>query len=210
MKKDFKVQVLTLENKKLEDVILSKDVFGVEIKKDIVARVVNWQMAKKRQGSHKVKERNEIKGTNAKMYRQKGTGRARHGSKKVVQFKGGGVVHGPRVRSYEYKIPSKIKKHAMKIALSSKLEEGKIKIIDSLTAKKIKTKEIEKKLNILGVQSATFLEDQTPDKNFSLSVRNLKEIDLIPIQGINVLQVLKRDLLIISKNALKKVEKRFI
>ena len=209
MKKNFKIKIYNLENKEIEDISLPESIFGVEVKKDIIARVVNWQLAKKRQGSHKVKERNEIRGTNAKMYGQKGTGRARHGSKKVVQFKGGGVVHGPKVRSHEHKLPAKIKKHAIRVALSAKFDEGNLRIIDNLAAKKIKTKDISNKFQKLGIKSATFLDDKELDKKFALSIRNLKDIDLMPIQGINVVQVLKRDLLIISKRALEKVEERF-
>ena len=209
MKNNFKIKVYNLDNKEVDDVSLSEKVFGVEIKKDVVAKLVNYQLARKRQGSHKVKERSEITGSNAKIYRQKGTGRARHGSKKVVQFKGGGVVHGPRVRSYEHKLPSKIKKQAMRIVLSSKLKEGSIKIIDNLELKNIKTKDILKKIVKLGLNSATFIDGTEVNKNFSLSVRNLKHYDVLTFKGINAVQLLKRDFLVMSKNGLEKIEKHF-
>ncbi len=207
MPKKYTIKVYNLENKEIEDISLSEKVFGVEIKKDIVAKLVNYQLAKKRQGSHKVKERNEIVGSNAKIYRQKGTGRARHGSKKVVQFKGGGVVHGPRVRSYEKKLPSKVKKQALRILLTSKLKEGSIKVIDKLEIKKIKTKEILKKISKLGLNSATFIDGNEVNQNFNLSIRNLKHFDLLTFKGINAVQILKRDFLVMSKNGLEKIEK---
>ena len=110
MSSKLKIEVVNLENKVLEDIFLSDKIFNAKVNKEIVARLVNWQLAKKRQGTHKVKERGEVIGSTAKIYKQKGMGRARHGSKKVVQFKGGGVVHGPKPRSYEYKLNSKLKK----------------------------------------------------------------------------------------------------
>ncbi|MAJ24065.1 MAG: 50S ribosomal protein L4 [Rickettsiales bacterium] len=209
MSKAIKFQIVDLDNKKKEDIDLPSFIFSTEIKEEIVAKVVNWQLLKRRQGSHKVKERNEIVGSNAKIYRQKGTGRARHGSKKVVQFKGGGVVHGPKVRSHEKKIPSKLKKQAIRILLSSKLKEGKLKIIDKFEVKSIKTKNILDKFNKLGIKSATFVEGGEVNKNFLLSARNVKEIDLLSINGLNAYQILKRDSLIVSSSAIKEVVKRY-
>lgn len=206
MKKSLKIKVYSLENKEIADMNLSEKVFGAEIKKNIVAKLVNFQLARKRQGSHKVKERNEIVGSNAKIYRQKGTGRARHGSKKVVQFKGGGVVHGPKVRSHEFKLPSKVKKQAMRIILSSKFKEGSLKIVDKLEIKNIKTKEVLKKITKLGLNSAIFIDGNELNKNFSLSIRNLKNYDILPFKGINAVQVLKREYVVMSKNGLEKIE----
>ena len=166
MDKSIKHKIIDLDNKSKENIDLPSFIFSTEIKEEIVAKVVNWQLSNKRQGSHKVKERNEVVGSNAKIYRQKGTGRARHGSKKVVQFKGGGVVHGPKVRSHNKKIPSKLKKQAIRILLSSKLKEGKLKIVDKLELKKIKTKEVAGKFDKLGIKSATFIEAGDINKNF--------------------------------------------
>ena len=210
MSKSLKIKVYTLDNKEVEDVNLSKDVFGQEVKQEVVAKLVNWQLAKKRQGSHKVKERNEITGSNSKIYKQKGTGRARHGSKKVVQFKGGGVVHGPRVRSHEHKLPAKVKKLAMRMILSAKLKEGNLRIIDKLEAKTFKTKDMVKKINNLGFLSVTFLDSGEINKNFLLSTKNIKDIDVLIFNGINAVQILKRDILVISKRALDKIEKKFV
>lgn len=205
MVKLLKLKVFDLDNKEKENIAVPSFIFSAEIKEEIVAKVVNWQLAKRRQGSHKTKERNEINGSNAKIYRQKGTGRARHGSKKVVQFKGGGVVHGPRVRSHEKKIPSKIKKQAIRILLSSKLKEGKLKVVDKLETKNIKTKVIVQKLKKLGLSSATFIDENKIDKNFFLSVRNIKNIDVLPFKGLNAVQILKRDDLVVSLSAIKRV-----
>ncbi len=209
MSKAIKHKILDLNNKTKEDIDLPKFIFSTDIKQEIVAKVVNWQLANKRQGSHKVKERNEIVGSNAKIYRQKGTGRARHGSKKVVQFKGGGVVHGPKVRSHNKKIPSKLKKQAIRILLSSKLKDGKLKIIDKLELKSIKTKEVKNKFDKLGIKSATFIEGTDINKNFMLSTRNLKGIDLLSINGMNAYQIIKRDVLVVSLSAIKEVVKRY-
>ena len=179
MDKAIKYKIIDLDNKSKENIDLPSFIFSTEIKEEIVAKVVNWQMTNKRQGSHKVKERNEVEGSNAKIYRQKGTGRARHGSKKVVQFKGGGVVHGPKVRSHNKKIPSKLKKQAIRILLSSKLKDGKLKIIDKLELKKIKTKEVKGKFDKLGIKSATFIEVGDINKNFLLSTRNALTVSIV-------------------------------
>ena len=209
MDKAIKYKIIDLDNKSKENIDLPSFIFSAEIKEEIVAKVVNWQLSNKRQGSHKVKERNEIVGSNAKIYKQKGTGRARHGSKKVVQFKGGGVVHGPKVRSHNKKIPSKLKKQAIRILLSSKLKDGKLKIIDKLELKNIKTKEVKSKFEKLGIKSATFIEAGDINKNFLLSARNLKNIDLLKISGLNAFQIIKREDLVVSLSAIKEMVKRY-
>ena len=205
MGKLLKIKVYDLDNKEVEDLSVPSSIFDVELKADIVAKVVNWQLSNKRQGSHKVKERNEISGSTAKIYRQKGTGRARHGSKKVVQFKGGGVVHGPRVRTHNKKIPAKVKKQAIRILLSSKLKDGNLKVINKLESKNIKTKSMIQKFNKLGLVSATFVDEDSINKNFLLSIRNIKNIDFLSIKGLNAVQILKRDTLVVSLSAIKKV-----
>jgi large subunit ribosomal protein L4 len=205
MGKLLKIKVYDLDNKEVEDLSVPGSIFDVELKPDIVAKVVNWQLSNKRQGSHKVKERNEISGSTAKIYRQKGTGRARHGSKKVVQFKGGGVVHGPRVRTHNKKIPSKVKKQAIRILLSSKLKDGNLRVINKLESKSIKTKSMIQKFNKLGLSSATFIDEDSINKNFLLSIRNIKNIDFLSIKGLNAVQILKRDTLVVSLSAIKKV-----
>ena len=209
MSKAIKHQIIDLDNKSKDNIDLPRFIFSSEIKKEIVAKVINWQLSNKRQGSHKVKERNEVVGSNAKIFRQKGTGRARHGSKKVVQFKGGGVVHGPKVRSHNKKIPSKLKKQAIRILLSSKLKDGKLKIVNKLELKNIKTKEAKSKLDKLGIKSATFIEVGDINKNFLLSIRNLKNIDLLSVNGLNAYQIIKREDLVVSLSAVKELVNRY-
>lgn len=204
-----KIKVINLDNKEVEDIVLSDSVFNVKENKDIIARLVNWQLAKKRQGTHKTKERNEIIGSTAKIYKQKGMGRARHGSKKVVQFKGGGVVHGPKPRSYEYKLNSKLKRSAVRSLLTSKFKEGNLKIVDKLELKSIKTKELNSKIKKMGIESATFIDSEKPNKNFSLSIQNLKNIDFLSHKGINAPIILKRKTLVLSKDALNQLEEKY-
>ena len=204
-----KIKVINLDNKEVEDIVLSDSVFNVKENKDIIARLVNWQLAKKRKGTHKTKERNEIIGSTAKIYKQKGMGRARHGSKKVVQFKGGGVVHGPKPRSYEYKLNSKLKRSAVRSLLTSKFKEGNLKIVDKLELKSIKTKELNSKIKKMGIESATFIDSEKPNKNFSLSIQNLKNIDFLSHKGIYAPIILKRKTLVLSKDALNQLEEKY-
>ena len=201
-----KIKITNLDNKPLEDIDLSVKVFQAKEDNGIIARLVNWQLARKRQGTHKVKERSEITGSTAKIYKQKGMGRARHGSKKVVQFKGGGVVHGPTPRSHDYKLNSKLKKNAIRALFSTKLREGNIKVIDKFELNKIKTKDLNLKIKKLGIDSAAFIETDKVNKNFELSIKNLKNCDLISCKGINAALILKRKTLVMSKEAVQHIE----
>ena len=189
MDKAIKHKIIDLDNKSKENIDLPSFIFLRKLK-EIVAKVVNWQLSNKRQGSHKVKERNEVVGSNAKIYKQKGTGRARHGSKKVVQFKGGGLFMVQRLDLIIKKF-FKIKKTGYQNSAFSKLKDGKLKIIDKLELRKIKTKEVKSKFDKLGIKSATFVEVGDINKNFLLSTRNLKNIDLLSINGLNAYQIIK-------------------
>ena len=146
----MKVKVTTLDSKAAGDITLADEVFGISPRADIVARVVNWQLAKRRAGTHKVKSRGEITTTTAKMYRQKGTGRARHGAASVVQFRGGGVVHGPRVRDHAHDLTKKFRKLALKTALSAKAKDGKLIVLDNAEFSDAKTKSLVAVFNKLG------------------------------------------------------------
>ena len=203
------MKIELLSNTKNKDISISNDVFSKEFNESLIHQAVVSFMAASRQGSAKQKNRSEVRGGGKKPYRQKGTGRARHGSKKVVQFKGGGVVHGPKVRSHNKKIPSKLKKQAIRILLSSKLKDGKFKIVDKLELKNVKTKEAKSKFDKLGIKSATFIETGDINKNFLLSTRNLKNIDLLSINGLNAYQIIKREDLVVSLSAVKEVVKRY-
>lgn len=203
----MKVAVKNLENKKVADVELSEDVFGLPARADILHRMVNWQLAKRRSGNHKTKTRSEVAGTGKKPFSQKGTGRARQGSMKAVQHRGGGTVFGPVVRSHATDLPKKYRLLALKTALSAKQAEGKLVILDEAKTKSPKTKDMAKSLETLGLTSALFI-DAVADDNFALSIRNIPNVDILPQTGINVYDILRRDTLVLTKDALAQIEAR--
>ena len=203
----MKVKVTTLESKAAGDITLADEVFAIAPRSDIVARVVNWQLAKRRAGTHKVKSRGEITRTTAKMYRQKGTGRARHGAASVVQFRGGGVVHGPVVRDHGHALPKKIRKLVLRSALSAKAAEGKMIVVDELKAAG-KTAALKAKLAKLGAENALFVGGAELDEKFVRAASNLPFVDVLPQQGINVYDILRRDVLVLSKDAAAHLEER--
>ncbi len=197
----MKVSVKTLENKAAGEITLDKSVFGVEIRQDILHRMVNYQLAKRRSGNHKAKKRNEISGTGKKPWAQKGTGRARAGDLKRNIDRGGATVHGPVVRSHSVDLPKKIRKLALKIALSSKAAEGKIIILDEAKAENHKTKPMAAAMNGFGVSSALIVSGSEVDANFARGCANLPRIDVLPSQGANVYDILRRDVLVLTKDA---------
>jgi large subunit ribosomal protein L4 len=199
----MKLAVQTLAGKESGDITLDKAIFGVDIKDHILHRVVNYQLAKRRSGSHKTKERWEIRGTGKKPWAQKGTGRARAGDLKRNIDRGGGVVHGPRVRSHAFSVPKKIRTLAMKMALSSKAKDGKIIVLDDVKAKTHKTKEMAAALSKLGVTSAVIVGGDEVDPNFARATANIPKIDVLPTQGANVYDILRRDTLVLTKDAVK-------
>ena len=203
----MKVKVTTLESKAAGDITLADEVFAITPRSDIVARVVNWQLAKRRAGTHKVKSRGEITRTTAKMYRQKGTGRARHGAASVVQFRGGGIVHGPVVRDHGHALPKKIRKLGLRSALSAKAAEGKMIVVDELKAAG-KTAALKAKLAKLGAENALFVGGAELDDKFVRAASNLPFVDVLPQQGINVYDILRRDVLVLSKDAAAHIEER--
>ena len=203
----MKVKVTTLESKAAGDITLADEVFAIAPRSDIVARVVNWQLAKRRAGTHKVKSRGEITRTTAKMYRQKGTGRARHGAASVVQFRGGGVVHGPVVRDHGHALPKKIRKLGLRSALSAKAAEGKMIVVDELKAAG-KTAALKAKLAKLGAENALFVGGAELDDKFVRAASNLPFVDVLPQQGINIYDILRRDVLVLSKDAAAHLEER--
>ena len=170
--------------------------------------MVRWQLAKRRSGTHKAKERNAISGSQAKISSQKGSGRARHGSRKVVQFRGGGVVHGPKPRDHAHNLSKKIRRLALCIALSSKVKEGKLIVMKSFSSKDHKTKNVAKKLVKLGLQSAFLIGGLEIEKNFKLAVNNIPKIDLVTVAGANVYDILRRDTLVISLDGLDELQRR--
>lgn len=204
----MKLAVVNLQNEKVGDITLSKDIFGLEPRADILHRMVNWQLAKRRSGNHKTKQRGEVAGTTKKMFRQKGTGSARAGNKKAPQRRGGGIAFGPVVRSHSHDLTKKFRIKGLKTALSAKAKEKKIVILDKAVAKNIKTKEMATAMNKLGLNSALFVCGEEVDTNFAKSVRNIPLIDVLPVQGANVYDILRRDTLVLTEEAVKKLEER--
>lgn len=204
----MKAAVTTLENKKAGDITLADEVFGLPPRKDILSRMVNWQLAKRRAGTHKVKERGEVAGSTRKIVRQKGSGGARHGSKRANIFRGGGVVHGPRVRSHEIDLPKKVRALALKTALSAKAAEGKLIVLDSDKAGSAKTKELRARFEALGWSNVLIVGGAALDENFARAARNLPGVDVLPQQGANVYDILRRDTLVLTKEAVEALEAR--
>ena len=207
----MKVAVKTLDNKSAGDLTLADGVFGIAPRGDIVARVIKWQLAKRRSGNHKVKSRSEVSATTAKMFKQKGTGRARRGAASVVQFRGGGVVHGPVVRNHSHHLPKKVRQLGLRSALSSKLAEGKLIVIEKLASNSKdagKTTKLRGQLARLGVEDALIIGGAELDGAFVRAARNIPLVDVLPQQGINVYDILRRDVLVLSKDAAAFLEER--
>lgn len=204
----MKVAVKTLENKAAGDITLDKAIFGVEVRKDILHRMVNYQMAKRRSGNHKVKQRHEISGTGKKPWAQKGTGRARAGDLKRNIDRGGATVFGPVVRSHAFDLPKKIRKLALKMALSAKASEGKLIILDDAKAKTHKTKPMAEALQKMELSSAVIVGGAEIDPNFARATANLPRIDVLPSQGANVYDILRRDTLVLTKQAVNDITEK--
>ncbi|WP_343563288.1 50S ribosomal protein L4 [Kiloniella sp. b19] len=203
----MKIAVTSLENKKAGDIELNDAVFGLTVRGDILSRMVNYQLAKRRAGTHKVKERGEVSGSTRKIKRQKGGG-ARHGSIRANIFRGGGVVHGPRVRDHAIELPKKVRKLALKTALSAKAAEGKLIVLDSLNVGEAKTSAVAKTLAGLGWSSALIVDGASVSENFARAARNIPGVDVLPSQGANVYDILRRDTLVLTKDAVEALEAR--
>lgn len=203
----MKLKIVTLENKAAGEVELKKEVFGLEPRADILQRMVRYQLARRQAGTHKTQERSEVTATTAKMFRQKGTGNARHGSKSATQFVGGGTVFGPRVRSHAHKLTKKFRALAMKHALSSKATSKEIIVLENVDVKDVKTKSVLAKLAKLGVTKPLFVVGEKSE-TFAKAVRNLKGVDVLPIAGANVYDILNHKELVLTQDALKALEER--
>jgi large subunit ribosomal protein L4 len=204
----MKTKIVTLENKAAGEIDLNDAVFGAPVRKDILARMVNYQLAKRRAGTHKVKGRGEVSGTTAKPFRQKGTGRARQGSIRAAQMRGGGVVFGPVVREHGHKLPKKVRRMAMRCALSSKHADGKLIVVDELKLDEPKTKALSERLGKLGLSSALIVGGAELDQNFARAARNIPLVDVLPTQGANVYDILRRDTLVLTRDAVEALEGR--
>ena len=204
----MKLKVINLDNKAAGDIDLADDIFGADVRKDLLARMVNYQLAKRRAGTHKVKTRGEVSGTTRKQFRQKGTGRARQGSNRVTQFRGGGTVFGPEVRDHSHKLQKKVRKAALKCALSAKQAEGKLIIIDEAKLKAPKTKDLAGRLAKLGWQDVLVVAGAEVDANFGKAAANIPHLDVLPCQGANVYDILRRDTLVLTREAVETLEAR--
>lgn len=200
-------EVLNQKGEKVSDIELSDDIFGLEVKKDILNTVVRMQRAARRSGTASAKGRSEIVGSTVKLYRQKGTGRARRGNIKSPLLKGGGVVFGPKPRSYEIKVPKKVKKTAKKMALSAKNQSNTLKILNKIELEEIKTKKFAEILEALKVKNALIIVDDFDDK-VVLSARNIPSIKVLHVDGLNVYDVLKYENLILLESSIKEIEGR--
>jgi large subunit ribosomal protein L4 len=201
--------VTTLEGKDAGKVSLSDAIFGLDPREDILARMVRYQLAKKQQGTHQTLTRAEVSRTGAKMFKQKGTGRARHHSARAPQFRGGGKAHGPVTRSHAFDLPKKVRALALRHALSAKLKSEDLIVIDDLVAAEAKTKGLVGTFASLGLTNVLFIGGAELDSNFKLAAQNIPNVDVLPVQGINVYDILRRGKLVLSKAAVEALEERF-
>ncbi len=204
----MKLSVRNLDNKEVGDIELAEAVFGLPVRGDILARVVAWQLAKRRAGTHKTKGVSEISGTTKKPYKQKGTGRARQGSLRSPQFRGGAVIFGPVVRSHAFDLQKKVRRLGLKTALSAKQAEGKLVVIDAAKLDQAKTKALRLQFAALGWESVLIIDGAAVDEGFARAARNLPRVDVLPQQGANVYDILRRDTLVLTRDAAQQLEAR--
>ena len=204
----MKLDVISLENKKAGSVDLDDAIFGAPVRGDLLARAVNWQLAKRRSGTHKVKGRSEISGGGKKPFNQKGTGSARQGTTRAPQMRGGGTVFGPTPRSYEHKLTKKVRKLALMTALSAKQAEGKLVVLENAELKAPKTADLSKKLAKLGWGSTLVIDGAEVNENFLKAANNLIGIDILPSQGANVYDILRHDTLVLTQDGVAKLQER--
>ena len=204
----MQVDILNLDGKSVGKVELSDGIFGIDPRADILHRVVTWQRANARAGTHAVKTVSDVAGSGRKAFKQKKTGNARQGERYNVHMRGGGVVHGPVVRDHSIDLPKKIRSLGLKMALSSKVKDGSLIIIDSEKMKEAKTSTLAKQLKKMKIDSALFVGAETIDTNFKKSAANIINVDVLPTIGLNVLDILKHDKLVLTADAVKAVEAR--
>jgi len=203
----MKTKVLSLDNKDAGEIELSDSIFGLEPRADLIQRVVVWQLAKRRAGTHKILTRAEVDRTKKKVYRQKGTGQARHGARSAPLFVGGAKAMGPVNHSHEFDLPKKVRALGLRHALSSKAKDGGIVVIDQATVKEVKTNDLAKRLGKIGAEKALVV-DGVFEKNFELSARNLSNVSLLPAAGLNVYDIMQSEKVVLTKAALRAIEER--
>jgi large subunit ribosomal protein L4 len=205
----MELKVTTLAGKSAGTLTVSDAVFGLEPRRDILQRMVRWQLLKRRRGTHASKQRSDVRATSKKLYRQKGTGSARHGNAAAPQFRGGGKAFGPSVRDHAIGLPKRVRALALKHALSAKAKADALIVIDDLQAKEMKTKGLLAQFAGLGIANALIVGGPEIDANFGRAARNIPGVDVLPIQGINVYDILRRRKLVLTKAAVEALEARF-
>ncbi len=204
----MKLDVMTLDGATSGSIDLDDAIYDLDPRADILHRVVTWQLARARAGTHKSKGRHEISGTSKKFVRQKGSGGARHGNRKAPQFRGGGKAHGPVVRSHETDLPKKVRRLGLKLALSSKARTESLMVLDTASLDAPKTKALIEKLDALKVTSALVIDGAAVDDNFARAARNIPHLDVLPAQGLNVRDILRRQTLVLTRAAVEQIEAR--
>ena len=200
---------MTLDASAAGSIELNDDLFALEPRADILQRMVRYQLSKRQAGTHKAKGRSEVNGPNKKIYKQKGTGQARHGNDKPPQFRGGGRAFGPVPRSHAHDLPKKVRALALKLALSSKARSNALIVLDKAELEEPKTAQLRGKFDGLGLSNALIIDGATLQDNFALAARNIPNVDVLPVQGINVYDILRRDKLVLTRAALEALEARF-
>ncbi|HMK89391.1 MAG TPA: 50S ribosomal protein L4 [Methylocystis sp.] len=204
----MKIDVTSFDGETAGSIELADEVFGLEPRADLIHRVIRWQLAKRRAGTHAVKNRADIARTGKKMYKQKGTGGARHGSARVPQFRGGGRAFGPQVRSHEHDLNKKVRALALKHALSAKAKDGDILVWEKAELAEPKTKILRQGFDKSGLKNALIIDGAAPQRNFALAARNLPSIDVLPIEGVNVYDIIRREKLVLTRAAVDALEAR--
>ncbi len=204
----MKADVRTLDNEVVDTVDLPEDIFGLSVREDILARVVNWQLARRRAGTHSTLSTGDVRGTSAKFGRQKGGGRARHGSRKTNIFRGGAVIHGPKPRSHAFKLPKRIRKLGLKMALSSKAESGQLLVLRDADLPEPKTRELARRMSGLNVGNALLIDGAAVAPAFQVAASNLPDVAALPGIGANVHDILRRETLIVTLAGLAALQER--
>lgn len=205
----MELQVKTLNGGAAGSITVSDEIFGLDPRADLIHRVVRWQLAKRQAGTHKTLQRSEVTGSTKKFVRQKGSGGARHGNKKAPQFRGGGRAFGPVVRDHGHELPKKVRALGLRHVLSAKAKADSIIVVEDAKAAEAKTKALKEQFAKLGLSSALVIDGAEVDKNFALASRNIPNVDVLPIQGINVYDIMRANTLVLTKAAVSALEERF-
>jgi len=205
----MKFEITTLEGQAAGSVDVDDAIFGLEPRADLIHRYVRWQLARRQSGTHATKGRSDVSRTRKKIYKQKGTGSARHGAASAPQFRGGGKAFGPVVRDHSHDLPKKVRALALRHALSAKAKDGSIVVIDNAAVAEPKTKSLRGQFGKLGWSNALIIDGAELDANFSLAARAIPNVDVLPVQGINVYDIIRREKLVLTRAAVDALEARF-